>query len=141
MWYSSYRFWELRNKKIPFPNYEIRYATSINGIDWKFYNKKIIGSKKLEAIARPYVVKRKIFYEMWYCARSKNNNYSINYAISKNDIKWKKERFKLKLSKKGYDSDMQAYPCYFTINKKEYLLYNGNGYGKDGILMATKELK
>ena len=139
MWYSSYRSWQLRKKNISFPNYEIRYATSLDGINWKFYNKKIISSKKLEAIARPYVVKRKNLYEMWYCARAKNKNYEKNYATSKNGIKWKKEKFELKLSKNGYDSNMQAYPCYFTINKKEYLLYNGNNYGEDGILMATKK--
>ena len=59
MWYSSYRSWELR-KKIPFPNYEIRYATSSDGINWKFKNKKVLGSKKFEAVARPYVIKNKI---------------------------------------------------------------------------------
>ena len=71
--------------------------------------------------------------------KAKNKNYEINYATSKNGIKWKKKKFELKLSKNGHDSNMQAYPCYFTINKKEYLLYNGNNYGKDGILMATKK--
>ncbi len=138
MWYSSYRSWELR-KKIPFPNYEIRYATSSDGINWKFKNKKVLGSKKFEAVARPYVIKNKNSYQMWYCSRKRYKDYEINFATSKDGLRWKQKKFNLKLSDEGYDSKMQAYPCYFSIKGKEYLLYNGNDYGKEGILMAVKE--
>lgn len=138
MWYSSYRSWQIR-RKIPYPNYEIRFASSQNGIDWKFKNKKILGSKKIEAVARPFVIKENNLYRMWFCSRKKNSKYKINYAESKNGYSWKNKAFKLKLSREKYDNKMQAYPCYFKFKGKEYLLYNGNDYGKDGILMAVKE--
>ena len=69
----------------------------------------------------------------------KSSEYKIHYAESKNGIKWKNKKFKLKLSKNKYDNRMQAYPCYFKIKNKEYLLYNGNDYGKKGILLAIKD--
>ena len=119
MWYASYRYWELR-KKEPWPHYEIRYAKSEDGIKWHMTGKKCIGSKKLEAVARPYVLKEKNIFKMWYCYRKNYGDYRIGYAESKDAINWKvlNNKFNLELSGKKWDKKMQAYPCIFKFKRK-----------------------
>tara|TARA_A100001015_G_C15026862_1_gene730985 strand:+ start:1478 stop:2392 length:915 start_codon:yes stop_codon:yes gene_type:complete len=139
MWYASYRYWKLR-KKDPWPHYEIRYASSFDGINWNIKGRKCLGSSKLEAVARPYVIKEKNIFKMWYCYRKNYGHYKIGYAESKNGIDWKvlNHKFKLKLSGQYWDSQMQAYPCVFKFKGKKYMLYNGNNFGVDGIGLAVE---
>ena len=39
-------------------------------------------------------------------------------------------------SQSGWDSDMIEYPCVFR-HKQNFMLYNGNGFGKTGIGIAV----
>ena len=140
MWYASYRKWEIRNND-PWPTYELRYAESKDGIDWILNGKTCIGSENEEAVARPYVIKTKDGYKMWYTYRKKYQNYRIGYAESNNGIDWHRfdEKVGIGLSDSGWDSEMICYPCVFVHDGTTFMLYNGNGFGQDGIGIATLE--
>ena len=138
LWYASYRRWELRGSE-PWSHYEIRYAESKDGIHWDCHNKKCIGSEDEEAVARPYVLKEDGIFKMWYCYRIRYGNYQIGYAESSNAEDWvlMPEKVGIGLSDTGPDSEMMAYPCVFKHKGSKYMLYNGNGFGVDGICFAT----
>ena len=83
------------------------------------------------------MVKEKNGYRMWYSYRGKS--YRIGYAESKDGLDWtrKDDEVELDVSSKGWDSEMIEYPFVFDHQGKRYMLYNGNGYGKTGIGLAT----
>ena len=86
---------------------------------------------------------------MFFCYRSafdfrknKDNAYRLGYAYS-NDIKnWTRDdsQVGIDVSKDGWDSDMLCYPHVFELNRKIYLLYNGNEFGKYGFGLAVLEM-
>lgn len=140
MWYASYRRWDLRDGE-PWPHYELRYAESKNGINWKREGITCIGSERDEAVARPYILKMGNIYRMWYCFRVEYGYYRIGYAESSDGIKWDRldDHVGIDVSESGWDSEMIEYPCVFRHKGQLYMLYNGNDFGVDGIGMAVAE--
>ena len=53
-------------------------------------------------------------------------------------IKWQRKDSEagISVSKSGWDSEMIEYACVFNHKDKKYMLYNGNGYGENGIGLA-----
>lgn len=144
LWYASSTGFVIANGK-PEPLYEIKYAHSINGIDWTRPNITCIPpSKQYECTARPTVIKENEIYKMWFTFRGSFDyrdgaeSYKIGYAESKDAINWNRndELSGIKLSDDGWDSKMQTYPSVIEIKSKKYLFYNGNGFGKTGIGLA-----
>ena len=43
------------------------------------------------------------------------------------------------VSESGWDSEMIEYPYVFNHKSKKYMVYNGNGYGINGIGLAVFE--
>ena len=138
MWYVSCEEWVNEN----YPRYNIKLATSLNGIDWEQNGLVSIKLEKGErAIARPCVIKEKKIYKMWYCFETVVGKYRMGYAESKNGIKWtrKDKKILFPLGKKNeFDSDMTAYPYVVKYKNKKFMFYNGNLYGKDGIGLAIE---
>ncbi len=137
MWYVSCNEWKNKN----YPIYDIKIATSKNGLQWVQKGQTCIKLKFGErAIARPFVFFENKKFHMYYCYESKIGDYRIGYAISDNGFKWKRMDYKSgikKSSKKGdWDSEMIAYPHIISHQGKKYMLYNGNTYGKDGFGLA-----
>ena len=137
MWYVSGTKWALENG-VPKHYYHIKYATSLNGIDWEPKGIVCIDFKSPGeyAIARPCVLKEDGIYKMWYSYRG--HSYRIGYAESANGLTWerKDEEVGIEVSESGWDSEMICYPHVFKHNRQKYMLYNGNGYGKSGIGLA-----
>ena len=140
MWYASYRKWDLRDGD-PWPQYQIRYAESKDGINWDIKNIICLGSDMEEAVARPYIIKENNKYLMWYCHRLQFGTYRIGYAESFDGIKWtrKDKQVGIDVSDSGWDSEMIEYPCVFKYKNDKYMLYNGNNFGIDGIGLAKLE--
>ena len=140
MWYASYRRWDFRNGD-PWPQYQIRYAESKDGINWNRKNTVCIGSDMEEAVARPYIIREGGKYLMWYCYRLQFGTYRIGYAESKDGIQWNRTNkcVGIDVSPSGWDSEMIEYPCVFDHKGQRYMLYNGNTFGKDGIGLAILE--
>lgn len=142
IWYVSLIKWTQDEEGALKHYYNIRYAESEDGINFKREGKVCIDFKnKFEyAIARPFVLKENNLYKMWYSYREgeRIKTYRIGYAESKDGIEWKRkdEEIKLDVSESGWDSEMVEYSYLFDHRGKRYMLYNGNGYGKTGVGIA-----
>ena len=78
---------------------------------------------------------------MWYSKENKVGTYTLGYAISKNGIDWKRKDNQVGIhkSKIGWDSKMITYPNVIYHNKKYFMFYNGNNYGKYGFGIAVSK--
>jgi hypothetical protein len=76
-------------------------------------------------------------YRMWFSVRG--SAYRLGYAESLDGIIWQRDdqEAHLPLSPSGWDSEMITYPVVFAAEGILQMLYNGNGYGRTGIGMAT----
>ena len=129
------------------PQYQIKYASSKDGVIWERKNQVAIPyAHPFEANARAAVVHDEEGYKMWFCHRSikdyrtsRKEGYKIGYAESQDGIAWNRDdtRAGIALSEDGWDSQMIAYPYLLDVGGKRLLFYNGNGFGLDGIGYAV----
>ena len=138
IWYGSTISWDCGNGEML---HIIKGASSKDGIQWDF-NKSVLPYSigKLQAFSRPTVIKNNGYIEMWFSYRkNKNTKYRIGYAHTKNYKNWTIENkiVGIDVSKNGWDNDMVCYPYVFKHQGAKYMLYNGNGFGKTGIGIAT----
>jgi hypothetical protein len=151
MWYIFGTKWIPKTNEEPVARvYKIGYATSFDLINWNKTDGKQIISDVLnenECQALPTVLKIKDTYHMYFCFREatdfrKNHErgYKLGYAYSKDLITWTRDDVKGGVYKSDliddWDSKMLCYPHIFEANKKIYLLYNGNEFGKFGFGVA-----
>lgn len=151
MWYLSCVKWSAFNSR-PEPFYNIKYAESRDGINWKREGTACIDFKDNRecALARASVIKENGQYKMWFSYRNlenyridKSNSYRIGYAESRNGIEWNRldSEAGIDISANGWDSQMIEYPFVFNYKDVRYMFYNGNGFGKSGIGYAILEKK
>jgi sucrose-6-phosphate hydrolase SacC (GH32 family) len=131
--------------------YKIGHATSKDGINWiKEESKQIIPDflNPDECQALPSILFHNNRYHMYFCYREatgfrkdKTRGYRLGYAYSDDLINWMRDEANvgIKYSDEGWDSDMMCYPHIFKCDKKVYLLYNGNEFGRYGFGIATLE--
>jgi len=146
MWYLSCIKWEVVDGK-PEPVYNIKYAESDDGINWKQTGKIAIGLDGDEGgLVSASVIIQDGLYKMWFAKRKKSdyrsnikNTYRIGYAESKNGVDWKRkdDLSGIDISSDGWDSEMISYPNVFINDGKLFMLYNGNGFGKTGFGYAV----
>ncbi len=148
MWYVSCTGWKKINN-YPEPLYNIKFATSNDGINWE--RKGIIAIDTddfAEAIGKPFVFVEKGIYHMIYSYRNSVNyrtdptkSYRLGYAQSDDGINWtrKDDEIGISLSNEGWDSIMMEYASSYSFNGKRYLVYNGNGFGESGFGYAILE--
>lgn len=139
MWYVSGIKWKNKN----YPLYDIKFATSKNGINWFQTKKTCLKLKRNErALARPFVIFKNNKFHMWYSYEKKVGSYKIGYAESSNGVNWKRLDSKININfKSNYEEQMREYPSLISIKNKLYMFYNGDQYGKDGILLAELKIK
>lgn len=140
MWYSSGTGWKIEGGR-PKHYYHIRYAESINGLEWTNDGTVCIDyqSPSEYAIASPSVLYEDCIYKMWYCYRS--DRYRIGYAESSDGVSWYRldHEAGIDASPSGWDSEMVCYPFVISHEGKKYMFYNGNSYGKTGLGLAVLE--
>jgi len=71
---------------------------------------------------------------------SRDSAYRLGYAESDDGIHWERmdDRVGIERSASGWDSEMMEY-CWIQQQAGEtYLLYNGNGFGRDGFAVARR---
>lgn len=153
MWYIFGITWKkFENNQSPDRIYKIGYAISNNGITW---HKKEEGRQIImdrigvdESQAMPTVAYFNGLYNMFFCYResfdfrtNKNRGYRIGYAYSNDLINWIRNDADvgIDVTKGCWDSDMLCYPHVFHCDKKVYLLYNGNEFGRFGFGLAVLE--
>jgi hypothetical protein len=146
MWYASSTGFEVVDGR-PEPVYQIKYAESSDGLDWRRPNITCIEyTFPGEANARPYVIKEDGRYQMWYCFRGSvgyrtdpTQSYRLGYAESLDGLTWTRldDLVGIERSSEGWDSLMMEYPCVYEHGGAKFLLYNGNGFGATGIGYAV----
>ncbi len=139
MWYGSTISWESDNGEMI---HVIKYATSSDGENWEKHGIAVpfdIG--EAQAFSRPWVkIDDKGVYHMWYSYRSGTGElYRIGYARSEDCVSWVREHDSagIGVDEEGWDSEMICYPALFNYQGKDYMLYNGNSFGKDGFGLAV----
>ena len=139
MWYVSGVEWV----NADLPRYNIKYAESADGIFWDQQGVVCIDSTSQEetALARPCVLKENGVYRMWFSRKERGRSYRIGYAESGDGIKWERidDQVGIDVSESGWDSEMIEYAFVFMHDNQHYMLYNGNGYGANGIGLAVAE--
>ena len=147
MYYISCTGWEIIND-YPEPSYHVKYAESKDGINWD--RKGIICldyDDIAKAIGRPCVYKVNDKFEMYFSYRdtndyrhTKNKGYQIGFASSDEGVIWTKhyDQTGINLSDDGWDSKMMEYCHVFEHKGVQYMIYNGNDFGKDGFGYAVK---
>lgn len=120
------------------PHFVIKYATSKDGIDWRFQGGTCIHDRiGGNIISRPSVIIEDNIYKMWYSYK-RNGFYAMGYAESRDGLDWqrKDQEVGIETSKIGWDSEQIEYPYVFDHKDERYMLYNGNGYGRSGFGLA-----
>jgi hypothetical protein len=142
MWYVSGTGWTSTGAKARH-RYHIKYAESTDGVMWRREGTVCIdyASDEEYAFSRPCVIRdndrENDRYMMWYAYRG--DRYRIGYAESDDGIEWirKDANGGLPPSSSGWDAEMVTYPCILRSERGYEMLYNGNGYGRTGVGLAT----
>jgi len=142
LWYVAGSQWlTIDNKEMPI--YTIHYLESLDGIHWGQAGQLCIDIQQEDehGFGRPYVIKEDGLYKMFYSIRKKQIGYRLGYAESKDGIHWirKDHEIGIDVSPTGWDSEMICYSAVMKYDDKVYLFYNGNGFGKTGLGLATLE--
>ena len=140
-WYVSGLGWEeITGKR--YPTYTIRYAESVDGVHWQSRSEPCLSLTGDEfGFGRPWVLRERDKYCMWYSIRSRSAPYRIGYAESRDGVRWlrKDDEAGIERSEEGWDSEMICYPCVLDVAGKRYMFYNGNQYGATGFGYAVLE--
>jgi predicted GH43/DUF377 family glycosyl hydrolase len=130
----------------PEPVYRIRMAVSDDGYQWQKINRDLIQTRVEadEAQASPDVFFRDGKYHMFFCYRhstgyrSREKGYRIGYAWSEDLLHWTRDddQTNMTVSAEGWDSEMVSYPHVFELDGRLYMLYLGNGVGRNGFGLA-----
>lgn len=138
MWYGSNVQWGREQRDM---RHLLKYAESPDGIHWNRPDTIVIdfSSPDEYAICKPCVLKGPEGYEMWFCSRGER--YRIRYARSPDGLHWTRhdDEVGIDVSAHGWDSDMIEYPSVFEHRGERYMLYAGNGYGREGFGIAVLE--
>ena len=126
------------------PLYVIKFANSHNLIDWERPIEQFIESRyELECFSNPTVKVNKDGLDILFCSRNcyeyrddPDRGYKLGYAtfvngkVTRNDVEWLGHSFV------DLDDIMQCYPSFLKFENKDYVVYNGNGFGSTGFGIA-----
>ena len=139
MFYVSGVSWEDRDNS----RYHLKEAFSNDGKIWSRVASPIITFREKSTetnFARPYLTLTRLGYErLWFSVRG--GSYRIESALRDNG-QWKREGLKYGLApllRGGVEDEMVGYGAVVTHKDIDYMFYNGNGFGVDGLLYASRE--
>lgn len=137
MYYVSGTGW--RHKDLP--RYNIKLARSQDGKTWIRDGHVCIDYRDdtENALARPYVIYDGGRWKMWF--GHKGDAYRLGYAESSDGVYWERmdDAVGIEPSPGEVDEEMMEYAAIIVYKDRYYMLYNGNNYGYDGILLAVSE--
>jgi len=128
------------------PHYNIQYATSSDGLEWKRDGHVCIdfASEKEHALARPWVIVENGIYKMWFNYKgdaTEGSTYRVGYAESEDGVNWiRDDSFaNIDVSSEGWDSEMIEYTAVIVYEGQKFMFYNGNNYGREGFGLALQQ--
>jgi hypothetical protein len=140
MWYVSGTEWHVVSGR-PRHRYLIKYAESADGLHWERHDSVAISyqNDREYAFGRPCVLHEDGRFRMWFSSRG--DEYRLGYAESSDGIRWIRDDSAAGVlpSTEGWDAEMVTYPVVFRHDGTLQMLYNGNGYGRSGIGLASAE--
>jgi len=140
MWYISGFKWEEDERGLR-SYYHIKYAESEDGFGWRRDGLVCLDLLPGESnIARACVLKDAGVYRAWY-GHSAGEGYRVGYAESPDGYSWRRldAEAGIGVSESGWDSEALEYPYVFAHGGTKYMIYNGNGFGRDGFGLAVEE--
>lgn len=143
--YSSGLDWiEVEGK--PEHVYDIRHATSEDGVDWRRGGPPAIAQRHCqEALTRPTILQEPNGdWSMWFCYRGSygfrddGDAYRVGFARSADLATWERDDAAagIGVTEGGFDSRMVAYPCAVEADGRRLMFYNGDGFGRTGFGLA-----
>ncbi len=145
MWYATGTAWVPVDGK-PEGAFELRDATSDDGISWTRPNRRILPpNRDDEVMCKPNVTIRDGMHHMWFSYRSYRDfrggsgSYKIGYATSQDGHTWERDDQLGGLSpgeSGAWDSDMVCFSSIATLDEKLYIFFTGNGFGATGFGVA-----
>jgi hypothetical protein len=140
-WYVSADAWMQVAGQL-LPTYEIRTATSRDGIRWEAPSAPAVARSSDNdefGLGRPFVRPDAAGFQMWYSIRSRSRAYRIGYATSPDGRSWTRRdnNAGIDVSARGWDSEMVCFAAVLASRYGTYLFYNGNGYGQSGFGVAV----
>lgn len=142
MWYVSAIGWKTINGRL-YPEYNIRHATSQDAISWQVVNSPSVDFNNPDefGFGRPWIIREKDTYNLWYSIRSRSQPYRIGKAISSDGLNWQRidDEVTIHASATGWDSEMICYSNIIEINQQQVMFYNGNQHGRTGFGYAIWE--
>lgn len=149
-----WKMWYLSCEKIeyiddhPEPFYNVKYATSVDGIEWRRNGEICIPfqhDRGVDAIGRPFVFRQDSRFMMLHSNRSARGyrsdpekSYSIACSESRDGIVWTPTSLMIE----GLDADwcnvMNEYSSLLVCGDRTYLFFNGNGFGESGFGYAVR---
>ncbi|OFY92907.1 MAG: hypothetical protein A3K10_08565 [Bacteroidetes bacterium RIFCSPLOWO2_12_FULL_31_6] len=145
MWYLSCEKIEYIDNH-PEPFYNVKYATSTDGIDWKRNGEICIPfnhKNGVDSIGRPFVFKEHGIYKMFHSNRSAhgyrdnpNKSYNICYSESIDGLIWEQKQLSIEGLNNEWCNVMNEYTSLINVDEKTFLFFNGNGFGESGFGVA-----
>lgn len=142
MWYASGYRWEERGASLR-SHYNIKYAESADGIEWTPTGRVCIdhAAPGETNISRAWINRTGLDYEAWYSYTNAAGAYRVGYAVSPDGLAWERRDGEagISVSPHGWDSEALAYPAVVTYGGADFMFYNGNSFGRDGVGIAVAE--
>jgi hypothetical protein len=137
MWYLSCIAWE-KTPNGPLHRYHIKVSNSTDGVNWQRPGRVAIDflDDNEYAISRPSILIEDSLWRIWFSRRG--SEYSIGYAESMDGETWIRNDAHAGLVHEGHgmETKMVEYPFVFRFGADLYMAYNGDSYGRDGVLFA-----
>jgi hypothetical protein len=146
MWYVSCTGWEELEGRLE-PVYRIRHAESADGVCWERGPVCLDYDASSCVFGRPCVFVEDGRYRMIYSYRARggyrterSQSYRLGQAVSADGIEWERRDADVGIDREesGWDSEMMEYAHVLRHRDRQFLLYNGNGFGRSGFGLAVR---
>jgi hypothetical protein len=142
MWFGSHLRWGPQGMDML---HVIKQASSLDLLHWTPSDAAAIdlvgqADPAEFAISRPVVLREPDgSLSMWYARR--RPNYELGFARSVDGNRWERRDQDLRFvgTPQPWEDKERTYPFVFDHGGRRYMLYNGNGYGREGFGLAILE--
>jgi hypothetical protein len=142
MWFGSHLHWGPQGMEML---HVVKEARSSDLVRWTPSDAVVIDvagpADPLEfAISRPAVLREPDgSLSMWYARR--RPHYELGFARSVDGTRWERRDQDLRFvgTPEAWEDRERTYPFVFDHGSRRYMLYNGNGYGREGFGLAVLE--
>lgn len=142
MWFGSHLSWGAEGLEMV---HVVKEARSADLVTWTPSDRVVVGlagaaDPREFAVSRPCVLREPDgTLSMWYARR--RPGYALGFARSVDGESWERHDDGLRFlgTPEPWEDTERTYPCVFDHAGRRYMLYNGNGYGREGFGLAILE--